>query len=632
MQDTATELTYYPKVWLSLQDFDRALCVAPHPDDEVLSCGGALMLLAKQGAHVQSLILTSGDQALGNAEDDHPRTRQLESIAAAQVMGTNAPQFLDFPDRGLHYSELLVQAILQALQNLPISSKGQSALLFLPSLSEPHPDHQAAALAGMAAAQRWGQAVKVLFCEIGAPLQPNLYLDITDVAEQKAQAMSQFKSQLGLENYAQLNTVMGTLRAFGKGPECHAAEAYFQVDMDALRKEGPLAALPQWPWARRRLNLANAPQDLPLVSILIRSMDRPSLAETLASVAQQNYPNIEVVLVNASGRPHSSVHYLPEHLSLKLIQPEGLMPLGRSVAANEALMNCQGSLALFLDDDDLIEPDHLQRLVQALHQKKNAVAAYSGVRVVDADGQTLRNYDIPWHRERLQAINFLPIHAVLFRMHVVRERQLRFDPSLPVLEDWDFWRQLGQVESFIHSPGITATYRQSLGQSSLGEPGHDNNWQSWHLQLLQKYLSHAPKQETAKCLAWHAIELDKAEHRIAQVQQQQTEALQQLNQQFSTLSDQMHSQLQAKEAQIQAFSAESSQALANKEQALHQLAEQTQQALDAKESALQTLHSQLQQLNSELENTKNQLGQLQIWARKITRWLPAFLHHPQDKQ
>ena len=213
MQDKDTELNYYPKSWLSLQGAGPVLCIAPHPDDEVLGCGGALMLLARQGAHVQSLILTRGDKAPGTASQANAAARLQESIAAARIMGTLPPQCLDFKDRELCYSEPLISAILQGLQSLPPAGTGESAWLFLPSLSEPHPDHQAAALAGMAAAQRWGQPVTVLFYEVGAPMHPNTYLDITQVAEQKWQAVAQFTSQLGLENYDSHSRAMATLRA-----------------------------------------------------------------------------------------------------------------------------------------------------------------------------------------------------------------------------------------------------------------------------------------------------------------------------------------------------------------------------------------------------------------------------------
>ena len=645
MRDRETELLYYPKDTLSLQAITHVLCIAPHPDDEVFGCAGAMILMAKQGAKVQSIVVTQGDKALGTASQDHATERMQESRLAAQVMGCNPPIFLDFEDRHLSYGVELIEAISHHLQTH--FEQDTEGILFLPSLSEPHPDHQAVALAGLAAAQSWAGPLRVLFYEVGAPMHPNTYLDITSVAEQKWQAVAQFKSQLGLENYADLCRAMATLRAFGKAPGCTAAEAYFQIDMAAMRRSGPLAALPQWPWVRTRLHLANGPQDLPLVSVLIRSMDRPCLAETLACVVQQTYPYIEIVLVNASGRPHTSLTFLPEQLTVRLVRADGQGELGRSAAANEALANASGSLALFLDDDDLIAPDHLQRLVQALHEQGRAVAAYSGVRVVNLEGQTIREYDVPWHNERLKGINFLPIHAVLFRMQEVRERQLSFDTTLPVLEDWDFWLQLSQNQPLVHSPGVTATYRQSLGQSGLSDPSHENHWQAWHLELLTRYLAQSDPRDAAQCLAWHAIELDKITSQFNQAQQQQRFTLQQLEQtqalherekeqsqqhqaarnqlqyEIETYSLQVRAQMAEREARLHAFAAESNKALADKEQALQNFSSEAQKVLADKDQ-------QLQQLSQELHLAQRQVQQLKAWTHKITRWLPGFLHPQKD--
>ncbi len=40
------------------------------------------------------------------------------------------------------------------------------------------------------------------------------------------------------------------------------------------------------------------------VSILIRSSARPELHDALACLVAQTYRNLEVVIVNATGRPH----------------------------------------------------------------------------------------------------------------------------------------------------------------------------------------------------------------------------------------------------------------------------------------------------------------------------------------
>lgn len=681
MRDRETERNYYPQHMLSLQAVARAVCVAPHPDDEVFGCGGLLALLAQQGTPVRSLVLTGGDKAQDSRTSDpeHARQRRSESGQAASILGTQPPRFLDFEDRHLAYSPALVQAIASELTEALQADSGTAAaaqplLLLLPSLAEAHPDHQAAALAGLAAAQAHTGPLRVLFYEVGTPQAPNTFLDITSVAERKWQAVAVFGSQLGIESYESHARAFASLRAFGLPAGCTAAEAYFEVDLDAVRKGGPLAALPQWPWVRQRLQLANAPSQLPLVSVLIRSMDRASLTETLASVALQTHANLEVVVVNASGHPHSPLHYAPEHLQLRVVQPSGGAALGRAAAANFALEQARGELALFLDDDDLIDPDHLSRLVQTLHAQPRAVAAYTGVRVVSASGEVVRDYDIPWSAHRLAAINFLPIHAVLFRLQTVREHALRFDPDLPVLEDWDFWHQLAQDREFVHCPGVSALYRQGLGQSGLGNAEGDTHWKTWHLKLLQKYVAAGTEVQNAHALAWHAIELDRltAEHgaltahnaqalelrrqqrvqSASQLLEQQSLAEQErvarlaLQQELDAYSRQVRADFEAQQSQMLAFARESQQALASKEAQLQAMAEESRQALDAKEAQLQTFaqesrrmldarQAQLQAMADEhrqaLASLQDELQRVQDAHRGTLQSLEVRLQHLQGQ-
>ncbi|MDB5845796.1 MAG: hypothetical protein JWP79_3106 [Polaromonas sp.] len=519
MRATQTEAVYYPVQNLQLDDIKSVLCVAPHPDDEILGCGGLLSRLAASQCRIHVLILSGGENATGVESRDLAESRVQESLRAARVLGLPEPVFLQLPDRGMQYAEPLIGVLENALE------QHQPQYLLLPSLSEPHPDHQAVALAGLAAAQRSRFPQTVLFYEVGAPLHPNSMLDITDVASLKWQALDEFTSQEAIQPYKVHSQAMAVLRAFGRGSQWTHAEAFFQVDAASLRASGASVAMPFWPAIRSRQHLANSPQQLPLVSVLIRSMDRFQLSEAIACVAMQTYPHIELVVVNATGRTHSPVQYPRHRMAWQFIEPaevglqtsSGQLPsnpgvnprCGRSHAANLALQAARGAMAIFLDDDDLIDPGHIERLVDALARSPRAMAAYAGVRVDGEAGLGLRIYDLPWSPHRLRGINFLPIHAVVFRLDRASQLALRFDESLPVLEDWDFWRRLAEAGEFVHCPGVSAVYRQHHGDSMLGDPAHENHWMRWHLLLTERYLQSRPVAENAKTMAWHAVELDR---------------------------------------------------------------------------------------------------------------------------
>ncbi len=681
MQDRQTEQRYHPREMLSLQGISSVLCVAPHPDDEVLGCGGLLALLQAQKAKIQVLVLTKGELGQAHLQEQvmdqvqsqvqvapesvsHTadslalaHVRVQESLAAALVLGLPKPKFLNFNDRHLGFTQAITQAIADQIKAQPID------LLLLPSLSDPHPDHQACALAGLAAVQNAllqakasGQTehsktkaaherpLQILFYEVGAPLHANAFVDFTSVAAQKWAAVQSFQSQLSEEKYESLSRSMAAMRAFGLKPECTAAEAFFKVDMQAFMREGALAAMPQWPWVRHSLGLANAPEQMPLVSVLVRSMDRDCLPQALASVALQTYSNIELVVVNAKGGMHRPLNFVPQTLPCRLLNAQtdkkgnAGAPLGRPEAANMALQNAQGQLAIFLDDDDLFQPEHIAQLVSLLQDNPQAVGAYSGVRVDDQDGNTLREYNLPWSRQRLLAINFLPIHAVLFKMGAVKQNGISFKPALDVLEDWDFWLQLTQASSLVHSPNITAVYRQSLGKSELGSAHTDSHWKSWHHKILQQFVSQSSAQENVDVLSWYALELDKQVAQSAaqelflkkQITQLQTQgdldkgqiaqemsSRRQLQQELELFSAQTREVLSQKELELQSHSQELTGLLADKERQLQAFALEAKNALDNKELEKQSLALQMQAVINQKEN------QLQTFAAEVQKILDS---------
>ncbi len=207
---------------------------------------------------------------------------------------------------------------------------------------------------------------------------------------------------------------------------------------------------------------------LPLVSVLIRSLGRPFLAEALASVQAQTYPKLEVVIVAASLR-HPPVPACVGRAPVRLLEPGE--PLSRSRAANMALDAACGDYLLFLDDDDWILPGHIERLAQRLRNETTCLAAYSGVDLVDLRGQPLgKSIDLPFDAVRQLAGNLTPIHAVLFSQSL-RLRGCRFDEMLDCYEDWDFWLQVARQTSFAHLPGASAVYRIHASSGVHTDPG-----------------------------------------------------------------------------------------------------------------------------------------------------------------
>lgn len=221
--------------------------------------------------------------------------------------------------------------------------------------------------------------------------------------------------------------------------------------------------------------MSDAPvSSLPTVSIICRTVFRDTLKETLASVTAQTWPNIELIVVDAAG---AGAQPLDLDESAYTLVSENI-PLDRPRAANAGLNAATGDYLLFLDDDDWISADHIQRLIDTL-AASDALACYSCTRKTLDDGTlTDEIIDEAFTAAKLRRDNFMPIHAVLFSRRLLNS-DCKFDESLAVYEDWDFWLQCAQFTSFLKAPHIGAFYRMG-GDSATMLEAHEQRYQPGH--------------------------------------------------------------------------------------------------------------------------------------------------------
>lgn len=138
---------------------------------------------------------------------------------------------------------------------------------------------------------------------------------------------------------------------------------------------------------------------------------------------------------------------------------------GSSVMRNRLAFAADTPWLAFLDDDDLLLPEHLETLLGAVD---GADVCYSYCRVLGRDWSPNRPFD----PVALQQSNYIPA-TVLIRAGVFREAE-GFRPSGQVQhgwEDWDLWlRLLGQGRRFAWTADTTWLYRFHAGNKTiLGE-------------------------------------------------------------------------------------------------------------------------------------------------------------------
>lgn len=204
-----------------------------------------------------------------------------------------------------------------------------------------------------------------------------------------------------------------------------------------------------------------------LVSIVTRTLGRPTLVEAAACVAAQTWRPLEWVVVDAAGS--GLVPPTAADVPVRVVSTGERLP--RSRAANAGLAAARGDLLLILDDDDLMQPGHLAHLAQALAANPGARLAYSDWEARVGPDERWGGHAPPFSHLLLCRQNLFPPHAALFDATLVRERGLRVDEALEFFEDWDFWLAAARLTRFVHSPQCTAIYRTYLSESGIHAHG-----------------------------------------------------------------------------------------------------------------------------------------------------------------
>ena len=200
----------------------------------------------------------------------------------------------------------------------------------------------------------------------------------------------------------------------------------------------------------------------PLVSVVVRSTARPTLAAALDSIAAQDHGNLEIVLVAASGASHPAP--AERHGSVPIrFAPSGVA-LTRPRAANAGLDAATGDYVTFLDDDDTMLPGHVSGLVAAVRDDAGVVHSYS--RAVFRDGRSER-IGRPVALMQLFERSFIHMSAALVTRSLVGQG-CRFDPQFDILEDWDWFLALAQRTRFAFLPRETFVWNADAGDSGAG--------------------------------------------------------------------------------------------------------------------------------------------------------------------
>ena len=171
------------------------LAFSAHPDDAEIGCGGALALAAHRGLQVGIADLTDGERASRGT----PVRRATERAAATRGLGLGPRIALGLPDGEIGRSREALASVIAVIRD----SRPHTVLA--PNGADRHPDHEAAARlvreacfeAGLASVRGGAphRPAQQFAYMSHSPFDPSFVIDISEVWEQKTEAVMCYRSQ-----------------------------------------------------------------------------------------------------------------------------------------------------------------------------------------------------------------------------------------------------------------------------------------------------------------------------------------------------------------------------------------------------------------------------------------------------
>jgi glycosyltransferase involved in cell wall biosynthesis len=210
---------------------------------------------------------------------------------------------------------------------------------------------------------------------------------------------------------------------------------------------------------------------LPKVSLILTFHNRsPYLAQAIASVQAQAYPNYELILWDDGSTDDSgeiAAHHTTQDPRIRHFTAKHQ---GRNAALRAAHQQAQGDYLGWIDSDDRLTPATLAATVAFLEAEPNIGMVYTDHHIIDAQGNSQgygHRCQIPYSKDRL-LVDFMTFHFRLIRRESF-EKAGGIDPYFEAAIDYDLCLRLSEITQIKHLKVPLYEYRvhpQSMSHQS----------------------------------------------------------------------------------------------------------------------------------------------------------------------
>jgi glycosyltransferase involved in cell wall biosynthesis len=207
---------------------------------------------------------------------------------------------------------------------------------------------------------------------------------------------------------------------------------------------------------------ATASRSKPLVSIITPSFNQAEfLEETLLSVLNQDYGNVEYLVVDGASTDGSAaiIEKYAERLSWWVSEPDG----GQAEAINKGMQRAKGEIVAWLNSDDIYYPDAIAQAVNALNSNPDASMVYGNLDSIRRDGSRFNTIRYqPYSLDELLSFRMLGQPSVFMRRNMLKQVGL-LDQEYQFLLDHHLWIRLAKQGNLVHVNETWAAARHHSG-------------------------------------------------------------------------------------------------------------------------------------------------------------------------
>jgi glycosyltransferase involved in cell wall biosynthesis len=213
--------------------------------------------------------------------------------------------------------------------------------------------------------------------------------------------------------------------------------------------------------------MSYSPSTFPLVSIVTPSFNQAGfLEETIRSVLDQNYPNLEYLIVDG-GSTDGSVEIIQRYTD-RLAWWVSERDRGQTDAINKGFAHAGGEIFAWLNSDDTYQPGAVSEAVAFLRSHPEVGMVYSDANLIDEEGRVIGRFPARQtdYRRLRRGYVHIPQQTMFFRAELWR-RVGPLDPTFFFAMDYDLWVRIAKISPLVYRPGLWANFRLHGGGKTV---------------------------------------------------------------------------------------------------------------------------------------------------------------------